>query len=127
MVAPRARGGVAFEEAISLGSHPKGSVGILDDAGYFLLNGGDTSEGLGATVEEAETSPCADPQPTLPIFVQRRDFIILETLRIPRIVSEDDECVSVIAVQTLFGTKPEEAYVILEDGLYCALRQALLD
>ncbi len=71
MVAPRARGGVAFEETISLGSHPKGPVGILDDAGYLLLNGGDSSEGLGATVEEAEASPCPDPQPTLTIFVQR--------------------------------------------------------
>ena len=62
------------------------------------------------------------------VFKKATDGYVVtaEALGILRIVSVDREGIAVIAIEPIFRAKPHEAFVVFQDGLNRAFREALI-
>ena len=58
----------------------------------------------------------ADPETAVPIFIQSQYRILSQAVRIPTIVPVGLETVTVIPVQTIAGSEPQEPVIVLDDG-----------
>ena len=73
------------------------------------------------------SSPCPDPQRTGVILVNATNVVVAKAIGILGIVPEHGEAVSIELVQSVLGSKPHKSLAVLEDALYRALGEALLD
>ena len=85
------------------------------------------SESLVVRIEPIQTTALGpDPQRTAAVRGQRDDFVLAETRRIVGNVAVYLETVTIVTVETIFGSDPQKAPLILDNSSNGALRQALV-
>ena len=95
---------------------------IINQAGFFIpdvLIGGEFIGERVVTVQAAE--PCADPQVAVLVFGDGVDPTVADAVFVIWIVFVYFESIAIVAVQSIFSPKPEEAAAILKDGVYRTL------
>lgn len=66
-----------------------------------------------------------NPDPTVSIFKQGDAAIIADGSGVIGIVAEDFKLVTIIAVQSIFGGKPQKAFSVLQNVKYITLGEAM--
>src|SRR5581483_10235538 len=115
------------KEPFSLRPDPEGPSRVLDDGRDPLMDRGDHGEGLGAGVKCREPAQGTNPDLVMVVLQERRDHAVGKRLGVVVIMAEDGKRVSVVAIETFFGSEPEKADVVLDDGLNGALGEPLID
>lgn len=125
--------GVEQVDAAKLCSNPEAPAAVLEDetGGVVTQTGGILGvvlmarEVLRRSVEGSKaTTRCRDPEHALRVFGDRGDGVIRKRLRIVGRMTISSEIVSVIPIQTVLGSKPQESAVVLKHAADAALGEA---
>ena len=81
---------------------------------------------FGCGVELAYAVTRNDPQITMTVFLQILSGVAAYAPRIVGVTFVDDESVAIIAAEAIFGGKPHETPVILQNRKDMILRQAIV-
>jgi hypothetical protein len=70
---------------------------------------------------------CPDPDHAAGIFMEARDLVVTQAVRVGGVTSKDRKRIAVVQVETVFASEPEEPTDVLQDADHDALREALVD
>ncbi len=71
------------------------------------------------------TMECADPDMTVPVFQQGADIIVAQGIGIILVPADHVELITVVNIDAVFGTQPQEAVPVLNHAGHDTLGQPL--
>src|SRR6266851_9953476 len=66
-------------------------------------------------VEPVKPVRGSNPQMMVPVFIDATDKIIAQTITVGRVIPVYHDFISVIAIESVAGAKPDESEAVLED------------
>jgi len=122
---PARSDGIASPEPLPFSADPEYAVLVFDDRRDPLFDAGDGRERLRVSIEHGEPVLRSHPEALRAILVDHGNEVVRQAVGVGGVVLEDGETVAVVAMESFLRTEPEEAEMVLADGLDRLLRKPL--